>query len=103
MKDTEYYNDYLEIFSNRLIALRMKKGFSAREMSLSIGLTPSYIGKIESRHSFPSMIGFYYICDFLGIAPSEFFDDGNEHPKMLSALIDVAKKLDEKQLTTVAH
>ena len=67
-------------FIRRLVELRMNKGVSAREMSLSIGQAPSYINNIETGVSFPSMTAFFYICDFLGVTPSEFFDTENTNP-----------------------
>ena len=61
-------------FSLRLARLREKKGVSARDMSLSMGQNPGYIHNIESGNSKPSMTGFFYICEYLNITPSEFFD-----------------------------
>lgn len=61
-------------FSLRLAQLREKKGVSARDMSLSMGQNPGYINNIESGKSMPSLTGIFYICDYLGITPSEFFD-----------------------------
>ena len=63
-----------EEFPQRLAELRTKKGVSARDMSLSIGQGPGYINNIENGHNLPSMSVFFYICDYLGITPSEFFD-----------------------------
>ena len=37
---------YEEKFVNRLIELRIQKGVSARDMSLSLGQSESYINKI---------------------------------------------------------
>lgn len=65
---------YDEKFTKRLIELRMKKGVSARDMSLSIGQNPGYINNIESGRALPSMANFFYICEFLEISPKEFFD-----------------------------
>lgn len=61
-------------FSQRLSKLRINKGVSARDMSLSIGQSPSYINNIETGISYPSMTAFFYICEFLNITPMEFFD-----------------------------
>lgn len=61
-----------EQFSDRLAALRIKKGVSARDMSLSLGQSPSYINNIENGVNLPSMSLFFYICDYLGISPCEF-------------------------------
>lgn len=52
-------------FSRRLVELRMDKGVSARDMSLSIGQSPGYINNIENGINFPSMTAFFYICDYL--------------------------------------
>ena len=60
-------------FSERLTKLRLKKGVSARDMSLTLGQSESYINRIESQKMLPSMSVFFYICDYFGITPEEFF------------------------------
>ncbi len=88
-------------FSLRLSKLRVKKGVSARDMSLSIGQNPGYINNIETGKSMPSLAGIFYICDYLGITPAEFFDVDSENPARLKELIGSLKRLDEKQLENV--
>lgn len=85
-------------FINRLVDLRTAKGVSARDMSLSIGQSASYINNIESGMSFPSMTGFFYICDYLGITPSQFFDTGTTSPVKVQELIEAVKGLSSEQL-----
>lgn len=85
-------------FIARLVELRMAKGVSAREMSLSIGQSSSYINNIENGMSFPSMTVFFYICEYLGITPQEFFDTGMTASGKLQELMAAAKSLDYKQL-----
>ena len=85
-------------FIKRLVELRMNKGVSAREMSLSIGQAPSYINNIES---FPSMTAFFYICDFLGVTPSEFFDTENTNPIKSRELLEATKGLKNEQLDSL--
>lgn len=46
--------DYIEWFYQRLTALRIQKGVSARDMSLSLGQSESYINKIENKRTLPS-------------------------------------------------
>ena len=41
--------DYIEFFYKRLAELRLQKGVSARDMSLSLGQSESYINKIENK------------------------------------------------------
>ena len=53
-------------FCKRLTQLRMSKGVSARDMSLSIWQSPNYIVDIEGGKNYPSMEAFFYICDFWG-------------------------------------
>ena len=66
--------DYLEWFYQRISELRTQKGVSARDMSLSLGQSESYINKIENKRTLPSMTGFFYICDYLNITPQEELD-----------------------------
>lgn len=88
-------------FSLRLAQLRIQKGVSARDMSLSIGQNPGYINNIESGKSMPSLAGIFYICDYLGISPSELFDLDNPNPIRMNAIIKNLKLLDERQLQTI--
>ena len=88
-------------FATRLARLRENKGVSARDMSLSIGQNPGYINNIETGKSKPSMDGFYYICEYLGITPSEFFDTQTSNPSKLDAIIKNMKKLDDNQLDII--
>ena len=88
-------------FSLRLAQLREKKGVSARDMSLSIGQNAGYINNIESGKSMPSLSGFFYICEYLGISPSDFFDVNTKNPTRLNELMEDLKRLNDKQLETI--
>ena len=59
--------DYFLWVPERIAQLRLQKGISARDMSLSLGQSESYINKIENRRTLPSMAGFLYICEYFGI------------------------------------
>ncbi len=85
-------------FSQRLSMLRTNKGVSARDMSLSIGQSAGYINNIETGVSYPSMTVFFYICDYLGITPSEFFDTDSKNPTKEKELLEAAKGLSSEQL-----
>ncbi|MBQ3151400.1 MAG: helix-turn-helix transcriptional regulator [Clostridia bacterium] len=89
-------------FALRLAQLREKKGVSARDMSLSMGQNPGYINNIESGKSLPSLPGIFYICDYLGVTPSEFFDLESKNPSKLDSVIDDLKRLNDKQLDTIS-
>ena len=81
-------------FVERLIRLRQQKGVSAREMSLAVGQSSTYINKIENRKSLPSMAVFFYICDYFGISPIDFFDYETKDPKLSEELLAELRKLD---------
>ena len=89
-------------FSLRLAQLREKKGVSARDMSLSMGQNPGYINNIESGKSMPSLSGIFYICEYLGITPAEFFDIESKCPSKLNDITANLKRLDDSQLDMIS-
>ena len=93
---------YEEIFPIRLAEMRNQKGVSARDMSLSIGQNPGYINNIENGKALPSMASFFFICDFLGITPQEFFDTSTKNPEEIQSITDNLKKLSKNQLQNIA-
>ncbi len=90
--------DYIEWFYKRLVELRLEKGVSARDMSLSLGQSESYINKIENRRTLPSLTGFIYICEYLGISPAEFFDKNVKSPTKTKELVAEFEKLSPIQM-----
>ncbi len=89
------------IFAERIASLRNKKNVSAREMSLAIGQNASYINRIENRRALPSMQCFFYICEYLGVTPSEFFDTANPNPEKIRRILQELFSCNEKQLNTI--
>ena len=88
---------YEDFFYKRLTELRMQKGVSAREMSLALGQNAGYINNIESSKAFPSMSGFFYICEYFQLTPQEFFDEGNSVPDEMRDLLQYARHLNRSQ------
>ena len=89
------------MFIKRLVELRMQKGVSARDMSLTLGQSPSYINNIENGINLPSMTVFFYICDYFGITPKEFFDVELKNPSKSQELMRLSKNLSGDQLDLV--
>ena len=87
-----------QVFIDRLVRLRMNKGVSARDMSLSIGQSEGYINNIENGINFPSMTVFFYICDYFGISPMEFFDINSNNPIKNKELLEATKNLSNDKL-----
>lgn len=92
------YEDYTQ---ERILRLREQKGVSARDMSLTLGQNVSYINKIENKKALPSLQGLFYICDYFGITPQEFFDEGNACPEQLKGLMGKLKKLNPHKLAHI--
>ena len=90
-------------FALRLAQLRMQKGVSARDMSISMGQNQNYINHIETGRTSPSLSGIYYICEYLGISVSEFFDEENKNPTKLDEIMQDLRRLTPSQLETVSQ
>ena len=93
---------YEEFTRERIIELRLKKDKSARDMSLDLGQNDSYINRIENKKIKPSLTVLFNICDYFGITPKEFFDEGNPHPERLNEIIEDLKLLDDNALALIS-
>lgn len=90
-----------EMLRNRIAQLRLLKGVSARDMSLSIGQGAAYINNIENGKTMPSMRGFLYICDYLNVSPKDFFDFNAADPEKLNDVIANLKFLSPEHLSSI--
>lgn len=90
-----------EKFAERLSQLRLAKGVSARDMSLSIGQSAGYINNIENKNNLPSMSAFFYICEYLEISPQDFFDFDSKNPEKLNEIMGYLKQIDDDQLGNI--
>lgn len=87
-------DQYIDAFAKRLYELRKLTGQSARDMSLSLGQSHNYINGLESKRNYPSMKTFFYICEYLGVTPQEFFNYSASNPNINSELCCEIEKLD---------
>lgn len=85
------------LFYRRLTQLRANKKVSARYMSLCLGQNENYINNIENGRNFPSMEGFFYICEYLGIHPKDFFDENAQNPAVSQTLLSKIQDLNDKK------
>ena len=63
-----------------------------------MGQSESYINKIENGNALSSMSVFFYICEYFGITPAQFFEDNIESPIAFKNTIDNLKLLSAQQL-----
>lgn len=91
----------IEWFSKRLFELRSQKNVSARDMSLSLGQSESYINKIENQKALPSMNMFFYMCEYLDITPEEFFKEDLFKSKKIEELSLLLMKMNNEQINAL--
>lgn len=96
-------DEFDEFISKRIAQLRMAKGISARDLSLTIGQAAGYINSIENKNSLPSIHGLYYICEYFNISPKDFFDVDSAIPEKLNEIITDMKTLRPEQLDNIAR
>lgn len=92
----------------RIDTLVSQSGIAARQISLELGHSPSYINNITRGRSLPSIPEFLYLCQILKISPKEFFDSSEEYnleqmelisliadlpPNDVHLLLDITKRL----------
>ena len=92
-----------KFIQDRISFLRTKKGISEYKMSLDLGHSKGYIQSISSGKSFPSVPELLFICDYLGVTPKEFFDEGSNNPQLVQELYNLTKDMPEEDLKVLIN
>ena len=82
----------------RITQLRLRKGVSEYRMSYDLGHSRGYVHNISSGKALPPMKEFFAICDYFGLTPQQFFDEGTQNPELIQKAIAGRKQLDETDL-----
>lgn len=90
-----------QFIRNRITQLRVARGVSEYKMSYDLGHSRSYIYNISSGKSLPPMREFLAICDYFGVTPAEFFDDGTKNPELIHKAIEGLKTLDDSDVLLI--
>lgn len=85
----------------RITKLRLMKGVSEYQMSLDMGHSRSYIQNIVSGRTLPSMSEFLYMCEYLGVSPSAFFDEQTENPALLQKAMEEMRSLSDRDILSL--
>lgn len=89
------YENYVK---DRITQLRLQKGVSEYQMSYDLGHSRGYVYNISSGKALPPLKEFFAICDYFGITPKQFFDDGSNHPELIQKAVEGMSQLDESDL-----
>ena len=82
----------------RITQLRLRKGVSEYRMSYDLGRSRGSVHNISSGKALPPMKEFFAICDYFGLTPQQFFDEGTQNPELIQKAIAGMKQLDETDL-----
>ena len=82
----------------RITQLRLRKGVSEYRMSYDLGHSRGYVHNISSGKALPPMKEFFAICDYFGLTPQQFFDEGTQNPELIQKAIAGMKQMDETDL-----
>lgn len=82
----------------RITQLRLRKGVSEYRMSYDLGHSRGYVHTISSGKALPPMKEFFAICDYFGLTPQQFFDEGTQNPELIQKAVAGMKQLDETDL-----
>ncbi len=82
----------------RITQLRLRKGVSEYRMSYDLGHSRGYVHNISSGRALPPMKEFFAICDYFGLTPQQFFDEGTQNPELIQKAVAGMKQLDETDL-----
>ncbi len=87
-----------DFIRQRITELRIKKGVSEYQMSLDLGHSRSYMQNIASGRSKPSIEEFLYMCEYLNVSPSDFFDESEAEPFLVQKALDGMRTLSDRDL-----
>ena len=88
-----------EVFvKDRITQLRLRRGVSEYQMSYDLGHSRGYIYNISSGKALPPLKEFFGICDYFGITPQQFFDDGTSNPELIQKAVEGMRKLNETDM-----
>jgi transcriptional regulator with XRE-family HTH domain len=87
----------------RIRFFREKKGITVNKLAITAGVSQSFLREIELGKKKPTVNTLSDLCDALGIAMKEFFDDGTLSPRSVDGLDEVIFKLTPEQRKRLAE
>lgn len=87
-----------DFIRRRITELRTQKGVSEYKMSMDLGHNKSYLAHISAGRTLPSLPELFYICEYLEVSLSDFFDESTAYPILVQQAVTMLKELTEDDL-----
>lgn len=92
-----------ELIQERVSKLRTEVNVSARDLSLSLGMSENYINHLENGKLTPSLEVLDYLFDYFKLSPKDFFDDNKTSPLAQNKLIEATAGLQNTQIENLTE
>lgn len=92
--------DYIK---NKIGQIRLQTGISQRDLSLSLGMSESYINQVETGRTVPSIEVLEFICEYFQITVNDFFNISKTDPVIQNELIEATSGLQNSQIANLVE
>ena len=89
---------YDEFVRNRINELRLRKNVSEYQMSAALGRSSGYLYNISSGKALPSLRELFAIVDYFEITLTEFFNEHNLYPDLISQAVQGMSRLNKEDI-----
>lgn len=87
-----------EFVQEKVAQLREQANMTQRDLSLTLGMSESYINQVETGRTLPSLEAIEYICQYFQITVNDFFDLSKTNPVRQNQLIEATAGLQNSQI-----
>lgn len=88
---------------NRIKEIRLAKSMSAKELAISLDVSPSFISAIEKGTKKVSIENLFKLCETMNISMSDFFKTETDLEPELKQWIGIGKDLtDDQRLSLIS-
>lgn len=87
----------------RIRYYRIKNNYTARNLSIELGMSSEYINQVETGRLNPSLDFLISFCDFFKIKLSDFFNDEEKYPDENKKILNELNSLSQNNIELVIN
>lgn len=87
----------------RIRYYRIKNNYTARNLSLELGMSSEYINQVETGRLNPSLDFLISFCDFFKIKLSDFFNEEEKYPDENKKILNELNSLSHENINLVIN